>query len=186
MRRGRCTSRRSGRPSFRTDSLDHSCNTRRTCLRAASSCPPFSSPLFGMSVSLWRHLPDFRVVTAIVAHPGAPRQQANTAVVGFEYDPLHISPKKDWFATSGRNTSRAKKLPRSRRLVRHDDGAGGGEHAADAVADRDPGAGDLGGGGAAHLAHALLQGVHAVHARVHVRKAAAIVVQGQFAAGGGV
>ena len=40
-------------------------------------------------------------------------------------------------------------------------GARGGEHAADAVADRDLGAGDLGGGGAAHLAHALLQGVHA-------------------------
>ena len=31
-----------------------------------------------------------------------------------------------------------------------------GEHAADAVADRDLGVGDLGGGGAAHLAHALL------------------------------
>jgi hypothetical protein len=29
-----------------------------------------------------------------------------------------------------------------RRLVRHDDGAGGGEHAADAVADRDPSVGD--------------------------------------------
>ena len=32
------------------------------------------------------------------------------------------------------------------------------------MADRDLGAGDLGGGGAAHLAHALLQRVHAVHA----------------------
>src|SRR6266851_9001971 len=32
------------------------------------------------------------------------------------------------------------------RLVRHDDGPGGGEHAADAMADRDLGAGDLGGG----------------------------------------
>ena len=46
-------------------------------------------------------------------------------------------------------------------LVRHDDRAGGGEHAADAVADRDLGIGDLRRGGAAHLAHALLQGVHA-------------------------
>ena len=33
-------------------------------------------------------------------------------------------------------------------LIRHDDRAGGGEHAADAVADRDPGVGDLGGGAA--------------------------------------
>ena len=31
------------------------------------------------------------------------------------------------------------------RLVRYDDRTGGGEHAADAVADRDLGAGDLGG-----------------------------------------
>src|SRR5258707_10633856 len=36
------------------------------------------------------------------------------------------------------------------RLIRHDDHAGGGEHAADPVADRDLGAGDLGGDGAAH------------------------------------
>jgi hypothetical protein len=31
-----------------------------------------------------------------------------------------------------------------------------------------------GGGGAAHLAHALLQGVHAVHAGVHVRQPLAL------------
>jgi hypothetical protein len=37
-------------------------------------------------------------------------------------------------------------------FVRHDDHAACGEHAADAVADRDLGAGDLRGGGAAHLA----------------------------------
>jgi hypothetical protein len=73
-----------------------------------------------------------------------------------------------------------------RRLVRHDDGAGGGEHAADAVADRDLGVGDLGRGGAAHLAHALLKRVHAVHAGMHVGKTAAIGVERQFAAGGGV
>ena len=72
------------------------------------------------------------------------------------------------------------------RLVRHDDRAGGGEHAADAVADRDLGAGDLGGGGAAHLAHAFLQRVHAVHAGMHVGEAAAVGVERQFAAGGGV
>ena len=54
------------------------------------------------------------------------------------------------------------------------------------MADRDPGAGDLGGGGAAHLAHALLQRVHAVHAGMHVREAAAIGVERQLPAGGGV
>jgi hypothetical protein len=72
------------------------------------------------------------------------------------------------------------------RLVRHDDRAACGEHAADAVADRDPGVGDLGGGGAAHLAHALLQRVHAVHAGMHVGEAAAIGVERQLAAGSGV
>ena len=51
------------------------------------------------------------------------------------------------------------------------------------LADRDLGAGDLGGGGAAHLVHALLQ---RVHAGMHVGQAAAIGVQRQFAAGGGV
>jgi hypothetical protein len=64
-----------------------------------------------------------------------------------------------------------------RRLIRHDDRAACGEHAADAVADRDLGAGDLGGGGAAHLAHALLQCVHAVHAGMHIGQAAAIGVE---------
>ncbi len=54
------------------------------------------------------------------------------------------------------------------------------------MADRDLGAGDLGGGGAAHLAHALLLRVRAVHAGMHVGKAAAIGVQRQFAAGGGI
>jgi len=42
------------------------------------------------------------------------------------------------------------------------------------MADRDPGAGKLGGGGAAHLADAFLQGVHG---GTHVRKAAAIGVE---------
>ena len=71
----------------------------------------------------------------------------------------------------------------SGRLVRHDDRAGGGEHAAHTMADRDRGAGDLGGCDAAHLAHALLQGVHA---GMHVGEAAAIGVERQFAAGGGL
>ena len=48
-----------------------------------------------------------------------------------------------------------------RRLVRHDDRTRRGEHAADTMADRDLDAGDLCWGNAAHLAHALLQGVHA-------------------------
>jgi hypothetical protein len=73
-----------------------------------------------------------------------------------------------------------------RRLVRHDDCAAGGEHAADAVADRDLGTGDLGGGGAAHLAHALLQGVHAVPGGMHVGEAATIGVERQSASGSGV
>ena len=63
------------------------------------------------------------------------------------------------------------------RFVRHDDCAGGGEHAADAVADRDLGAGDLGGGDAAHLAHALPEGAHA---GMHVVEAAAISVERQI------
>src|SRR5262249_50526481 len=51
-------------------------------------------------------------------------------------------------------------FPSSRRLVRHFNCAGGGEHAPDAVADRDFGVGDLHGGNAAHLAHAFPQCVH--------------------------
>ena len=78
------------------------------------------------------------------------------------------------------------RITSSRRLVRHDDGAGGGEHPAHTVADRDLGAGDLGGGGASDLAHAFLQGVHAVHAGMHVGETAAVGVERQFAAGGGV
>jgi hypothetical protein len=76
--------------------------------------------------------------------------------------------------------------PFSRQLIQHDYGARGREHAADAVADRDLGIGDLGGGGAADLAHVLLQTVHAVDAGMHVREAAAIGVERQLAAGGGV
>jgi hypothetical protein len=47
----------------------------------------------------------------------------------------------------------------------------------DAVADRDLGAGDLGRGGAAHLAHALLKGVHALqHVRARAMPMACAVV----------
>jgi hypothetical protein len=45
------------------------------------------------------------------------------------------------------------------------------------------GAANLGGGDAAHPAHAILQGVHA---GMHIRKTAAIGVERQLAAGGGV
>jgi hypothetical protein len=60
-----------------------------------------------------------------------------------------------------------------RRLVPHDDRAGGGGHATDAVADRDPGAGDLGGSGTTHLAHAGM----------HVGEIAAIGVERQLEPG---
>ena len=52
------------------------------------------------------------------------------------------------------------------------------------MADGDLGVGDLGGDDAAHLAHALLQRVHAVHAGMHVGETAAIAVERQLAAGG--
>jgi len=64
----------------------------------------------------------------------------------------------------------------SRRLVRHDDRARGGEHAADTVADRDLGVEDLRRGNTAHLAHAFLQCAHAVHAGMHVGETAAVRV----------
>src|SRR6266404_5280628 len=64
-----------------------------------------------------------------------------------------------------------------RRLARHDNRAEGGEHAADAVADRDFGVKDLDESGATQLAHALLQRGHAVHPGMHVRKAAAIGIE---------
>jgi hypothetical protein len=55
---------------------------------------------------------------------------------------------------------------------------------ADTVADRDPGVGDLGGGGAAHLAHALLQGVHAVQAwSVYRRGPPPLVLSGSLPPG---
>ncbi len=73
-----------------------------------------------------------------------------------------------------------------RRLVAEDDRAGRGEHAADAVADRDLRAGDLRRRDAAHLPHALLQRVHPVHAGVHIRQSAAIGVQRQRSARRGV
>jgi hypothetical protein len=72
----------------------------------------------------------------------------------------------------------------SRRLLRHDDRAGGGEHAAEAVADRDLGVRDLRGGGAAYLADALLQRVPAVHTGMNIGKAAATDVERDPRAGG--
>src|SRR5215469_5329116 len=68
-------------------------------------------------------------------------------------------------------------------FVREDDRARRGEHAADAVAHRNLGVRHLRRRNAAHLPHALLQRIHAVHARMHVGEAAAIGVERQLAAG---
>src|SRR5215467_14973529 len=56
------------------------------------------------------------------------------------------------------------------------------EHAADAMGDGDFGALDLRRRHPTHLAHALLQRVHAVHARVHVAEAPTIGVERKLAA----
>ncbi len=71
-------------------------------------------------------------------------------------------------------------------LVRENDRAACREHAADAVADRNLRTRHLRRRDAAHLPHALLQRVHAVHAGMHVAQAAAIGVERQLAAGAGV
>src|SRR6195256_4270530 len=71
-------------------------------------------------------------------------------------------------------------------LVGHDHRTAGGEHAADPVADRNLRTLDLRRGDAAHLPHALLQRIHAVHAGVHVAEPAAIGVQRQLAARAGI
>src|SRR5580698_2726220 len=68
-------------------------------------------------------------------------------------------------------------------LVGKDDRAGRGEHAADAMADRNLRAVNLCRRDAAHLPHAFLQRIHAVHAGMHVAQPAAIGVQRQLAAG---
>src|SRR6201996_1977890 len=67
-------------------------------------------------------------------------------------------------------------------FVRKYDRATRGEHAADAMAHRNPRVLHLRRRDAAHLAHAFLQRVHAVHARMHVGEAAAIGVERQLAA----
>src|SRR5207247_9624250 len=56
------------------------------------------------------------------------------------------------------------------------------EHAADAMADRNFHVLDLRRRDAAHLPHAFLQRVHAVHAGMHVAQAAAVGVERQPAA----
>src|ERR1700737_4638298 len=60
------------------------------------------------------------------------------------------------------------------------------EQSADAMAGRDLRALDLRRRDAAHLPHALLQRVHAVHAGMHVAQATAVGVERQLAAGAGV
>src|SRR5580765_8903570 len=67
-------------------------------------------------------------------------------------------------------------------FVGKDDRTACGEHAADAVTDRDFRTRDLRRRDAAHLPDALLQRVHAVHAGMHVAQAAAIGVERQLAA----
>ena len=54
------------------------------------------------------------------------------------------------------------------------------------MADRDLGIGDLGGGGAVHLAHALPRRADTVHAGMHIAQSAAIGVERQLAARRGV
>src|SRR5205085_10860877 len=71
-------------------------------------------------------------------------------------------------------------------LVRKNDRAARGEHAADAMAHRDLRALDLRRRDAAHLPHALLQRIHPVHAGMHVAQAAAIGIERQLAAGTGI
>src|SRR5882757_6038305 len=67
-------------------------------------------------------------------------------------------------------------------FVRKNNRARRREHAADAVADGNLCARHLRWGDAAHLPHAFLQRVHAVHARMHVTEAPAIGVERQLAA----
>src|SRR5439155_8833862 len=71
-------------------------------------------------------------------------------------------------------------------LVRKNDRATCREHAADAMAHGYSGILDLRRRDAAHLAHTLLQRVHAVHTGMHVAQTAAIGVERQLAAGPGV
>src|SRR4051794_30613010 len=104
-------------------------------------------------------------------------------------DPAHPSPfTRGWIA--GSSPAMTEWVLRSNQsllvLIRKNDRATCREHAADAMADRDFGVLDLRGRNAAHLAHALLQRVHAVHAGMHVAQAAAIGVERQLAARSGV
>src|SRR6516165_2305193 len=73
-------------------------------------------------------------------------------------------------------------LLRASALVRENDRATCGEHAADAMAHRNCRIRHLRRRNPAHLPHALLQRVHAVHARMHVGETAAIGVERQFSA----
>src|SRR5882672_7196184 len=86
-----------------------------------------------------------------------------------------------WSAPSGASRN-DELLP----FVRKNNRATCPEHAADAVADRNLRARHLRRRDAAHLPHALLQRIHAVHAGMHVAETAAIGIQRQLAAGPGV
>src|SRR5581483_11140017 len=74
------------------------------------------------------------------------------------------------------------RVVRASALVRKNDRARCGEHAADAVTDRNLRIRHLRRRNATHLPHALLQRIHAVHARMHIGQTAAIGVERQFPA----
>src|SRR5882672_961855 len=85
-------------------------------------------------------------------------------------------------APSGASRNDSGKVRSSKRfaslsLVRKNNRAAGPEHAADAVADRNLRARHLRRRDAAHLPHALLQRVHAVHAGMHIAEAAAVGIE---------
>src|SRR5215472_16439692 len=76
----------------------------------------------------------------------------------------------------------ASRCSRALALVRENDRAARREHAADAMTHRNLRIRHLRRRDAAHLAHALLQRIHAVHARMHIGEAATIGVERQLAA----
>src|SRR4051812_13772802 len=82
---------------------------------------------------------------------------------------LHLGEMTKWLAFVSKNDRAARR-----------------EHAANAVANRNFCISHLRRCDAAHLAHTLLQRVHAIHARMHVAKATAVGIERQLAAGAGI
>ena len=100
-------------------------------------------------------------------------------------EPNGATQQRQWRTPTQPSPSRSRALSGYRSFVKIDRPRRG-EHAADAVGDGDLRVLHLRGRDAPHLPDALLQGVHAVHARVHVGEAAAVGVQRQLAADRGV